>query len=95
MRKDTACSCDLRPYILVTACRLRTSDFAMTLTASCSKQQSDRQEDTVRKANGWARQRALSQAACAESQAACAERQHALRARQRALSQAACAERGS
>ena len=36
IRSDTACSWDLRPYILVTACRLRTSDFAITLTASCS-----------------------------------------------------------
>ena len=38
MRNETACSCDLRPYILVTACRLRTSDLAMTLTASCGRQ---------------------------------------------------------
>ena len=35
IRSETACSWDFRPYILVTACRLRTSDFAMTLTASC------------------------------------------------------------
>ena len=33
--RDTACSWDLRPYILVTAWRFLTRDFAMTLTASC------------------------------------------------------------
>lgn len=34
-RREMACSSDLRPYILVTACRLRTSDLAMTFTDSC------------------------------------------------------------
>lgn len=34
MRSDTACSWDLRPYILVTACLLRTRLLAMTFTAS-------------------------------------------------------------
>jgi len=34
MRRETACSCDFKPYILVTACLFRTSDFAITLTAS-------------------------------------------------------------
>lgn len=31
---ETACRCDLRPYILVTACRLRTRDLAITFTDS-------------------------------------------------------------
>ena len=38
MRRDTACNCDLSPYIFVTAWRFRTSDFAMTFTASCIHQ---------------------------------------------------------
>lgn len=37
MRNETACSCDFRPIILVTACRFLTSDFAITLTASCKQ----------------------------------------------------------
>lgn len=36
IRNDTACSCDLRPYSLVTAWRLRMSDLAITRTASCT-----------------------------------------------------------
>ena len=37
MRSDTACSCDLSWKSLLTAWRLRTSDLAMTLTASCTE----------------------------------------------------------
>lgn len=39
MRSDTACSCDLSWYIFVMACRLRTSDLAITFTDSCSRVQ--------------------------------------------------------
>ena len=39
IRNDTACSCDFKEYIFVTACLFLTRDFAMTLTASCNKRQ--------------------------------------------------------
>lgn len=38
IRSDTACSCDLSPCSLVTACLLRINDLAMTFTASCEQQ---------------------------------------------------------
>lgn len=34
-RNDTDCSCDLRPYILVTACLFLMSDLAITCTEAC------------------------------------------------------------
>ncbi len=37
IRSDTACSWLFSWYIFVTACRLRTSDFAITRTDSCSE----------------------------------------------------------
>lgn len=41
---DTACSCDLSACSLVTACRLRISDLAITLTASCARRRSVQQQ---------------------------------------------------
>lgn len=36
MRSETAWSCDFSAYSFVTACLLRISDLAITLTASCN-----------------------------------------------------------
>lgn len=36
-RNDTDCSCDLSPYILVTACLFLMSDLAITCTEACGR----------------------------------------------------------